>query len=87
MHASPVADLVTTIVVLLLVSAFTLALSRRWRLPFTVLLVVVGMLLGLLADHGPEMLRPLAEHDISPDVTSRRSTSTRGWCGATSDRF
>ncbi len=68
MHASPVADLVTTIVVLLLVSAFTLALSRRWRLPFTVLLVVVGMLLGLLADHGPEMLRPLAEHDISPDV-------------------
>ena len=69
MHAvSPVADLVTTVVVLLLVSAFTLALSRRWRLPFTVLLVVVGVLLGLLADHGPEVLRPLAEQDISPDV-------------------
>ncbi len=69
MHAaSQVADLVTTIVVLLLVSALTLVLSRRWRLPFTVLLVVVGVGLGLLADHGPQALRPLAEHDISPDV-------------------
>ncbi|MDX1593356.1 MAG: cation:proton antiporter [Gammaproteobacteria bacterium] len=69
MHAAaPIAELVTTVVVLLLVSALTLALSRRWRLPFTVLLVVVGVLLGLLADHGPAVLRPLAEHDISPDV-------------------
>ena len=67
-HVSIVADLVTTVVVLLLVSALTLVLSRRLRLPFTVLLVVTGMLLGLLAEHGPETLRPLAEHDISPDV-------------------
>ena len=69
MHGvSAVADLVTTVVVLLLVSALTLTLSRRAKLPFTVLLVVAGVLIGLLADHGPEMLRPLAEHDISPDV-------------------
>jgi CPA1 family monovalent cation:H+ antiporter len=65
---APVAELVTTVVVLLLVSALTLTLSRRWRLPFTVLLVVVGVLLGLLAEHGPALLRPLAEHEVSPDV-------------------
>lgn len=69
MHpVAPVAELVTTVVVLLLVSALTLTLSRRWRLPFTVLLVVVGVLLGLLAEHGPALLRPLAEHEVSPDV-------------------
>jgi len=63
-----VADLVTTVVVLLLVSAITLAVARRLKLPFTVMLVVVGMLLGLLAENGPTALRPLVEHDISPGV-------------------
>lgn len=67
-HASGVIGLVGQIVGLLLIAAGALALTKRIRLPFTVLLVVVGIVLSLLAEHGPAFLRPLVAYDIAPDV-------------------
>ena len=42
-HTSTVIDLVSTVTTLLLVAAAVLALSKRLHLPFTVMLVVVGI--------------------------------------------
>jgi CPA1 family monovalent cation:H+ antiporter len=53
---------------LLLVAAAVLALSKRLRLPFTVMLVVAGIGLSELAKWSPWLLAPLVEFHISPDV-------------------
>lgn len=63
-----VIDLVSAVTTLLLVAAAVLALSKRLRLPFTILLVVVGIILSELAQLGPGVLPQLAEFHISPDV-------------------
>ncbi|MFC1837496.1 cation:proton antiporter [Thermodesulfobacteriota bacterium] len=63
-----VASLVATIIGLLLVASFTSGLSKRLHLPFTVLLVIVGMLLAALARHGPGFLHPIIQYSISPEV-------------------
>jgi CPA1 family monovalent cation:H+ antiporter len=63
-----VTSLVTTIIGLLLVSAATAALAKRLRIPFTVLLIMVGMALTVLAEHGPKFLHPILNYDISPEV-------------------
>ena len=67
-HAAHTAHLVGTVVGLLLIAAGTLALCKRVKLPFTVALVLVGMLLTGLADHGPRFLRPLVDYEVSPGV-------------------
>ena len=69
MHSeSFVVDLVAVILALLLIAAAVQAATKRVKFPFTVLLVLVGMALRQLVEHGPQFLRPLAEFEISPDV-------------------
>ena len=68
MHVSTVIDLVSLVVVLLFVAGAVRAFTKLVNLPFTVVLVVVGIVLRQLAEGGAEILRPLAEHDVSPDV-------------------
>ena len=70
-HAIATSDLVSqvgVVVILLLFGVAVLALSKRSRLPFTVLLVVVGVLLAQLAQLGPAFLEPFADYRISPEV-------------------
>ena len=66
--SSGVTTQVGVIVILLMVGVVVLALSKRSRLPFTVLLVLVGVLLAQLAEVGPAFLAPFAHYRISPDV-------------------
>ena len=63
-----VASLVAVIIGLLLVASFTYSLAKRLHLPYTVLLVIVGMSLALLARNGPEFLHPIIRFAISPEV-------------------
>ncbi len=67
-QASAVVELVGIIVTLLLIAAGVQAFTRRVNLPFSVVLVLVGIVLRQFAEHGPEALRPFASYEISPDV-------------------
>ncbi|MFQ5763374.1 MAG: cation:proton antiporter [Rhodospirillales bacterium] len=67
-HGSAVIELVATIVALLFVAGAVRAFTKRVKLPFTVVLVLVGIGLRQLAEHGPRFFAPVAEHQISPDV-------------------
>jgi len=67
-HTSTVIDLVTSVTILLLVAAAVLALSKKLRLPFTVMLVVAGIGLTEWAKWTPSLLASLVEFHISPDV-------------------
>ncbi|MCW8956228.1 MAG: Na+/H+ antiporter [Gammaproteobacteria bacterium] len=66
--SSDVTTIVTAIVTLMLVAAAILALTKRIKLPFTIILVLVGMMLSLLADQQPELNQLLSQVDISPDL-------------------
>lgn len=68
MEASPVLELVGAILGLLAVSAIVLAFCKRYKLPFTVLLVLVGIGLTYLGDVGPSAMRHYFQFHISPDV-------------------
>lgn len=63
-----VIDLVTAIICLLMVSAAALAMVKRVKLPYTVLLVMIGIALSQLTAVGPPFLQILTEFRISPDV-------------------
>ena len=67
-HTSAVIDLVSVVTTLLLIAAAVLALSKRLKLPFTIMLVVVGIALSELAQAMPGLLPPLDGFHISPDV-------------------
>jgi len=61
-------ELVVGVVVLLLVAVMVRALSKRFELPFTVLLVVWGIVLAQLALYLPYPLNQFARIEISQDV-------------------
>jgi CPA1 family monovalent cation:H+ antiporter len=63
-----VASLVATIIGLLVVASFTFALAKRLRLPYSVMLVIAGMLLAALARYGPGFFHPIIQYTISPEV-------------------
>ena len=67
-HASSVVGIVSAVTALLLVAATVLALSKRLRLPFTILLVVTGIALSAAAPYLPEALAPLVRFDLSPEL-------------------
>ncbi len=67
-HPSPVPEIVAGTALLLLVAAAILALSKRLRLPFTVALVLVGMLLNALSHHYPGELHLVHSVSISPEL-------------------
>ena len=63
-----VASLVATIIGLLLVASLTFALAKRFKLPYSVMLVIAGMLLTGLARYGPGFFHPITQYTISPEV-------------------
>lgn len=67
-HEAHIADLVSGIVVLLLVAALTTILSKRLsKLPLTIALVLIGIVLAQLADIVP-VLSVIADFELSPDL-------------------
>jgi len=67
-HSSLLADNVAGIIVLLLIAATTLAISKRIHLPFSVLLVIVGICVASLIDYYPDTFSTLQGIGISPDL-------------------
>ena len=63
----PVSEAVFVLVVLLGIAMLVTGLSRKLPIPFTVILVVIGVLLSDLADRWP-LLRPLQDFELSPEV-------------------
>ncbi len=66
-HQSPVISMVGAFVGLLVVAAGVQAASKRFKVPFSVGLVLVGALIGLLAGR-IDFLQPLAAVEVNPDV-------------------
>ncbi len=64
-HTLQISHIVAGIIALLLIASLTLALTERIKLPFTVALVVIGMLLAELGEQSPQTLGPLADLKIS----------------------
>ena len=63
----PVSEAVFVLVVLLGIAMLVSGLSRKLPIPFTVILVVIGVLLSNLADHWPQ-LQPLKDFELSSEV-------------------
>ena len=69
MHESSiVSDLVVGVIVLLLIGAAILAVTKRLKLPFTVVLVMAGIGLSLLADAYSAFFGPIHQLEISPHL-------------------
>ena len=60
-HTSHTAELVGTIIGLLLIASIVQWLCKRFKLPFTVTLVLVGIGMASLSEYGPELLKPMVE--------------------------
>jgi len=65
---NPVLEIVAAMLALLLIAAMTSAFCKKTKIPFTVMLVLVGIALKELATLGPEALRPILQFKISPEV-------------------
>ena len=65
---SHTAHVVAVTVLLLIIAAGTLALTKRLKLPFTLILVVVGMGLSAVIDAYPQGFGVLRMLEISPDL-------------------
>jgi len=64
----PVPELVAVVVGLLLVAAISKGFADRFRLPFTVILVLVGIFLKELGNIGPSAFHFLDEIRVAPEV-------------------
>lgn len=67
-YASYVVEIVTGLVTLLLIAAAVLTITKRIKLPFTVILVLVGISLSMLTDYSPFLFSLLHEIEFTPDV-------------------
>ncbi|MES9900678.1 MAG: cation:proton antiporter [Sedimenticola sp.] len=67
-HASPIAEVIWAIFSLLLIALAILVFSKKTRLPFTVVLVLMGVALAELHDIYPAQLELLEQLTISPDL-------------------
>lgn len=67
-HSSHIADMVGSIIALLLLAVAILAFTKKTRLPFTVILVVVGMGLSALAGHSTYDPASLQRLELSPEL-------------------
>lgn len=63
-----VAEIVVGLVALMLIASGALALSNRYKFPFSIALLLIGILLGQLADYAPAALSPLSGLEISSDL-------------------
>ena len=67
-HTSEIANLVSVTFALLFIAAVSLIISKLTKLPFTILLVLIGVVIAGLAPSGPSWLQALAGFHISPDA-------------------
>jgi len=67
-QTSSVADIVAAVIALLLIATVVLALTRRLKLPFTVVLVLVGIGLSALSGAYPHVLPALHDLEISSSL-------------------
>lgn len=63
-----VAGIVVGLVALMLIAISALALSNRFKFPFSIALLLIGILLGQLTDVAPAVLAPLSGLEISSDL-------------------
>ena len=63
----PISELVLVIMGLLTVAMLAASIGRNLPVPYTVFLVVIGMVLSALADRVP-MLEPLQNFELTPDL-------------------
>ena len=63
----PVSEAIFVLVVLLGIAMLVSGLCRKLPIPFTVILVVIGVLLSNLAERWP-LLQPLQDFELSPEV-------------------
>jgi len=63
----PVSEAVFVLVVMLGIAMLVTGLSRKLPIPFTVVLVVIGVLLSSMAERWP-LLQPLKDFELSPEV-------------------
>ena len=66
-HESAVISMVGALVGLMVIAAALSALSKRFKIPFTVALVVAGALLAALADR-IDLLPPIAALEVTPEA-------------------
>jgi Na+:H+ antiporter len=66
-EAGLVVTLVGVYVLLMVIAALVAAVSKKFRIPFTVALVTAGALLGWWAEHS-SVLEPLRGLDVTPDA-------------------
>ena len=67
-EALPIPELVAVVVGLLLFAATTKGIADRFRLPFTVTLVLVGIALKELGEIGPAVFHFFADIRVEPEV-------------------
>lgn len=67
-EALPIPELVAVVVGLLLFAAMTKGVADRFRLPFTVSLVLVGIALKELGEIGPAVFHSLSNIRVEPEV-------------------
>ncbi|MGR8946712.1 MAG: cation:proton antiporter [Gammaproteobacteria bacterium] len=67
-HYSHVAELVAGLSLLLILASGIVVLARYLRLPFTIVLVLAGVVLAQLAPHLPPAAARLIDFHISPDI-------------------
>lgn len=67
-HIPHTAHIVTSTALLLLIASGTLAFAKQFKLPFTVLLVLVGMAVSSLVHSFPQQFKMLGNLEISPDM-------------------
>lgn len=67
MHESAILHLILVVAGLLFVAAVAAILVRKLRFPYTIGLLIVGILIGYLS-HRVEFLAPMQEVQLSPDI-------------------
>lgn len=60
--------IISFVSILMILAAGTLFISNLTKLPYTVLLVVIGFLVAHFSRIGPDILAPLANYKINPDI-------------------
>lgn len=63
-----VITVISSISILLIISAATLLISKYTKIHFTILLIIVGYLFSNFAKIGPDFLHPLGNYKIDPDL-------------------
>jgi CPA1 family monovalent cation:H+ antiporter len=67
MHEDPTLEIVSLVVALMFTASVVAVLAKRIRFPYTIFLVVIGLLAGWLSG-AIELLKPLTHFELTPEV-------------------